>query len=137
MLEIMPAKQKRLWLAQKNEPSFEDKQSAVDDITEWASRMGKDDSALDNALKPENSTNDIFESSGSSGANVSANLPPVRNFHKETTADPAVGDSDDDDDDEEEEEEDEETQRERRARRQKRYGYSISESGTNLMWTQR
>ena len=38
-------------------------------------------------------------------------MPPVRNFHKETTADPAVGDSDDDDDDDDEEDEKKKTRK--------------------------
>ena len=46
LLELLPAREKKLWVAQRTEPTFEDKNAAASDLDAWASNVSKMDQKL-------------------------------------------------------------------------------------------
>ena len=127
LLELLPARERKLWVAQRTEPTFEDTSTAASDLDSWASGMAKTDQALTSRAQslPLNSNamtkkpvdkDDIFGdeappaiTSQTTSKNASGSkLPPVRNQvgkgSSTTTSGDGGGDSDDDKDDEDEDE---------------------------------
>ena len=56
LLEILPAREKKLWVAQRTEPTFDDKSTAVSDLDSWASDVAKMDQTLTTRAKTEQAT---------------------------------------------------------------------------------
>jgi tetratricopeptide (TPR) repeat protein len=46
LLELLPARERKLWIAQRTEPSLDEKMTAAADLADWASSVSKTDKVL-------------------------------------------------------------------------------------------
>ena len=67
LLEVLPARERKLWVAQRTEPSYEDKSTAAFDLDAWADDVSKTDKLLATRAKIDNDSN-------SAGAQLENNL---------------------------------------------------------------
>ena len=68
LLEVLPARERKLWVAQRTEPSYEDKSTAAFDLDAWADDVSKTDKLLATRAKIDNDSN-------SAGAQSSTSAP--------------------------------------------------------------
>jgi tetratricopeptide (TPR) repeat protein len=121
LLEILPAREKKLWVAQRTEPTFEDRSSAAFDLDSWADNVSKMDQQLTKnsnnvaagASEPVSNqssrpidTGDIFGDSVPAEPTTKtmlskgkSNLPPVRNQNNSNGSDSKTNDTGNDSDD--------------------------------------
>ena len=124
LLELLPTRERKLWVAQRTEPSSEDKSTAADELASWTDTVSKMDQKILNRSKIDSKTsntmtepplpideNDIFgdavviTTNATQSSKTSSKLPPVRNQIKtnatndsnsKTATATDDGDSDDD-----------------------------------------